>query len=619
MTDLLSIGAAGIRAYRTALAVVGDNVANADSAGYVRRTVVLKASPRAGGGGPLSLGVQVGSGADIASLGRSYDGLKANAARNAGSDVARLSARGDWLARLQSVIGGGNGQLNTALGGFYDGAEALSANPLSTASRTIFLDRAEQAASAFRDTAGAVVGLAHDLAATTAAATREVNGLTAALAGVNDDLRRAAGRDTASLLDERDRLLGTLGSYLRVGIVEADDGQVTVRLGDGPNAETLVNGGTATRIGVRDGPNGAELVLDPTHTARSVRLPASGSLAGLIEAARAVDAAGATLDGLATRFADSVDAVQVQGVDRTGADGTPLFARATLSVTPGAANAGSATIGIAVADGAVLNPQGYVLRRDAGAWTLARSDGSGAVTGAGPLTLDGATVTPSPGAVDGDGFVLATLGGAAGLSLRSLAPAQVAVSARWLGDASAPNAGTGQVSVTLDAAASALPVLAAYTVRMVDAANCEIVDPATGLVLGSAMVAGSSIAGAGSRFTITGVPVAGDSFRITRAPASSLDTGNLRTLLATRTGAGVEDGLDGQVAGLASQVSETARLSDAAAAVAADASRAADAVSGVDLDTEAAELTRLQAAYKANAQVIAAARELFDALLQAGR
>ena len=619
MTDLLGIGAAGIRAYRTALGVVADNVANADSAGFVRRTVTLKAAPRAGGGGPLSLSVQTGSGVDVGALGRAYDGLKANAARNAGSDVARLDARGQWLARLQSVVGGADGQLNTALGGFYDGAEALSANPLSTAARTIFLDRADQAANAFRDTAGSIAGLARDLGAATSAATREVNGLTAALAGVNDDLRRAGGRDTASLLDERDRLLAGLGSYLRVGISEADDGQVTVRLGDGRNAETLVSGGSAARIGVRDGANGAELVLDPTHAARAVRLPASGSLAGLIEAARAVGAAGATLDGLATRFADSVDAVQAQGVDRTGTDGTPLFARATLGVTAGAANAGAATIGVSVADGAVLDPQGYVLRRDAGAWTLIRTDGSGAVTGAGPLTLDGATVTPSPGARDGDGFVLATLGGAAGLSLRPLAPAQVAVSARWLGNAAAANVGTGQLGIAFDASASALPPLPAYMVRMLDAATCEVVDPATNTVLATAAIAGGSIAGAGFSFTITGVPVAGDSFRIVRAPANSLDTGNVRALIATRAGAGIEDGLDAAVAGLASQISETNRLSDAATAVAADASRAADAVSGVDLDTEAAELTRLQAAYKANAQVIAAARELFDALLQAGR
>ena len=618
MTDLLGIGAAGIRAYRTALSVVGDNVANADSVGYTRRTVTLKAAPRAGGGGPLSQSVTTGSGVYVGQVGRAYDALKANAARNAGSDVARLTTRGDWLTRLQSIVGGSDGQLNTALGGFYDGAEALSANPASTAARAIFLDRADQAASAFRGTASGVAGLASDIAAATTTATREVNGLTAALAHANDELRRAAGRDTDALLDERDRLLGQLGTYLRVGVTQADDGEVTVRLGDGPNAETLVSGGSAVRVGVRDGANGAELVLDPTHAARAVRLPASGSLAGLIEAAREIRSTTTSLDDLATRFADSVDAAQTAGVDQTGADGTPLFARTTLAVTAGLANAGTATVATDIADGAVLDPQGYRLTRDAGQWTLARADGSGAVTVAGPLTLDGATVTPSPGARDGDAFDLAVAGGAAGLSLRPLTPAEVAVSARWLGNAAASNAGTGQLSVAVDGAAAGLPVRPAYLLRVTGPASADIVDPADNSVLASVTLPGPA-AGAGFDFTVTGTPMIGDSFRIVRAPAGGTDTANLRGLIDGRAAAGVEDGLDAAVAGLASHISETTRLGEAATAVAADASRASDAVSGVDLDAEAAELTRLQAAYKANAQVIATARELFDQLLQAGR
>jgi len=617
MTDLLGIGAAGVRAYRAALSIVGDNVANADSPGYVRRTVTLRAGPQAGAGGALSLSVSTGSGVDVKAIGRAYDGLKANAARNAGSDVARLTTRGDWLTRLQSVVGGAAGQLNSALGNFYDGAVALTAQPLSTAARTVFLDRADQAAAAFRDTAGSIAGLRDDLAATTGTATREVNGLTGALARVNGELRRAGGRDANNLLDERDRLLGQLGTYLRIGVSEGKAGVVTVTIGGGPNAPVLVDGGGATRIGVRDGPNGAELVLDPTHDARAVRLPASGSLTGLIEAARAVRTAAANIDGLATRFADTVDAQQTAGVDRDGADGTPLFARATLGVTPGAANAGTATIDIAVADGAALDPQGYVLRRDAGQWTLSRSDGSGAVTGPGPLALDGATLTPSPGARDGDAFVLATLTGAAGLLLRPLAASQVAVSSRWLGDASAANLGTGRLTVSLDATAAGLPPLPAYQVRMIDALNAKIIDPATATILATLPVA--SVQGAGFHFAVTGSPQAGDSFRIVRAPANSIDTGSFRALLGQRDAAGVEDGLDATVAGIASHVSETGRLADAANAVADDAIRAADAVTGVDLDREAAELTRLQVAYKANAQVIAAARELFDALLQAGR
>ncbi|WP_411290775.1 flagellar basal body protein [Sphingorhabdus sp.] len=48
MSDLLAIGASGIKAYSRALSVVGDNIANAQTDGYVRRTVRLEEAPAAG-------------------------------------------------------------------------------------------------------------------------------------------------------------------------------------------------------------------------------------------------------------------------------------------------------------------------------------------------------------------------------------------------------------------------------------------------------------------------------------------------------------------------------------------------------------------------------------------
>ncbi|MGI4877810.1 MAG: flagellar basal body rod C-terminal domain-containing protein, partial [Janthinobacterium lividum] len=142
-------------------------------------------------------------------------------------------------------------------------------------------------------------------------------------------------------------------------------------------------------------------------------------------------------------------------------------------------------------------------------------------------------------------------------------------------------------------------------------------------VIGTAAITGSSIAGAGFTFSIGGAPAIGDSFRITRNDTGVGDNGNVRALVALRAESGsggtIEANLDTVVTGVASNLSETNKLATSVTAVRDDAARAADAVSGVDLDQEAAELTRLQAAYKANSQVIAAARDMFDTLLQAVR
>jgi flagellar hook-associated protein 1 FlgK len=65
---------------------------------------------------------------------------------------------------------------------------------------------------------------------------------------------------------------------------------------------------------------------------------------------------------------------------------------------------------------------------------------------------------------------------------------------------------------------------------------------------------------------------------------------------------------------------QTAQVNRDAEAVLHDADVAAqDAVSGVNLDEEAANLLRYQQAYAAAAQIIAAANEMFDTLLNAVR
>ena len=622
MSDLLSIGAAGVNAYRDALAVVGDNVANADTSGYVRRGLVIRSSP-GGSGDALSRGLVSGSGSVAGAAIRVDDAFKTAAARNAGSDVARLSTRADWLTRLQGTLGSGATGLTSSISGFFDAASTLAATPASLATRTVFLDAADQTAAQFRSTASGLNALTADLHTAGAAAATTVNGITTTLADVNTQLRRtsAGGAASNALLDQRDQLIGALAQQLRITTTTAANGTVAVRLGDGDNGPLLVDGSTATRIGIQPGATGDQLVLSPTHEPLVVRLPASGGLAGLVEASQQVAAAIVAVDALATRFANAVNAQQTAGVDASSTDGTPLFATRGLLVSAGGANGGSATLDTGIADGAAVSALGYTMRFDGSVWSLARGDGSGTVTGPGALGLDGVTLTPSSGARAGDSFTLSAVDGAGGLQLRPLTPSQVAVADRWLSDAGDANIGTVALAVTTDPAAAGLPVLPAYRIDITGAATANIVDPATNAVLAAVPINGISIAGAGFDFRMSGGGIAGDSFRILRNNGGGGSNGNIVALgkLRAQAGAGgtIEGSLDATVTGIAGTLAGTKSLLSGATAVASDATRAADAVSGVDLDQEAARLQQLQTAYKACSQVIATARELFDTLLTA--
>jgi flagellar hook-associated protein 1 FlgK len=619
MSDLLAIGTAGVRVFQAALAQVGDNVANADTPGYVKRSLTI-ATGAAGAGSPLSRDVRGGAGVVAGVISRSTDPLAANAARVADGAQARYASRSDWLGRLQTVLTGSD--VDSRLGGFFDAGSDLAATPTSGAARAVFLDRTGQLTSAFQGLGTGLAGLADDIGSATTAATTRVNAITAALASVNTELRRTQpdGSGANGLLDSRDQLLGELAGNIGISVTEGALGTVTVRLGSGAAGALLVSpDGGATRIGVTDGAGGPTLILDPTHDATAVSLPATGSLAGLLEAARQIRSTTSDVDALATRFGSAINAWHSAGTDALGDPGTALVAVRDLAVTPGRANAGTAAMDVKVGDDQFLQAGGYKLHFDAGNWTLARSDGTAEVTGTGPLLLDGVTVRPGSGARDGDSFALGIVDGARGLGLRAIGPARLAVADRFITDAAASNSGDAQIAVTTDATAAGLAGPPPWRVTVTAAGSIDITDLASGTLIASAPLDGTPIVGTGFSFTLQGTPAAGDSFRILATGAASNDNGNALALAAVRAAVGpagtLETSLDATTALVGAQLSESLRLEATAQSVKDDTAKAADAVSGVDLDQEAADLTRLQVAYRANAQVLATARAMFDAML----
>jgi len=103
------------------------------------------------------------------------------------------------------------------------------------------------------------------------------------------------------------------------------------------------------------------------------------------------------------------------------------------------------------------------------------------------------------------------------------------------------------------------------------------------------------------------------------SPAGSRDTGNLASLLAALGGpTGPSAGVDALLLGLSSRVSALDTRRDGLGVVASSAESELLRQTGVDLDTEAANLVRLQQAFEANGRVIQVAVELFDTILGLG-
>jgi flagellar hook-associated protein 1 len=615
MADLLGIGASGVRAYQTALGVVGGNIANATTPGYTRRDVRMNETSAATATTIFGTDRAVSGGVTIGGVTRAWDSFRAAAMRTASADVASSETSVTYLARVEQALGGSG--IGTNLTAFFNKAKALAADPTGTAPRIAYLSAAAGTADAFNATAASLGAIADDLDADTRNTVTSLNGLTANLAKVN--LAMASARPgtsaAASIADQRDQIIDQISSLAAIDVSYDARGVATVRLNQA-NGPMLVSGGSAGLVAAETSGTGLT-TFTLAFGGKSEQLAVSGgALAGLADASlRVADARGA-LDGIANSFAAAVNANQAQGVDLAGKPGAAMFAAgyATTSTIPG--SSGAASISASVAPGASPFAGGYtaVWQPMTGDWKLARTDGSSAVSGTGTLVLDGVSVTLGGAPEAGDGFNVDVGSGAAGLTFVGIQPSQAAAAGRWTVDAPITNTGTGSVTV-VPSSASGLPALGSYALNYANGI-VTITDPANGQVLASqAYEAGMAIAGAGFTLTLAGQMKDGDSFSLTPTRANSRDNGNLLALESARGSGEFEAGVESITQRNAATLAARQSLAQAQGAIRDNAVAARDEQSGVNLDEEAVALMKYQQAYQASSRIIQMARETFQNIL----
>lgn len=324
MSDILSIGASGLRAYQTALTTVSENIANAGTEGYVRRTTALR-EIRSGSGGTIANGM----GVVVNGIVRNATDTRATAVRNAGSDLGRTQAAATQLEGIQSALS--DNALSTRITDFFNAATQLAADPTAGAPRAAMLAAGSSVASAFQATGRALDGVVADLDATAETAVTQLNNLSASLARVNSGIARsnAGTSGNAQLLDDRDRLLEQMGAITDVTVQFDSIGRAMVRGGDS-SGPPLVSGDTAATVTyVRSGGNISYSVYGAGQT--SSLNPNGGVLAGFVEGAQKVADARGQLNTIATDFTTAVNAFQTGGEDQQGNPGVAMF---TVGATP---------------------------------------------------------------------------------------------------------------------------------------------------------------------------------------------------------------------------------------------------------------------------------------------
>jgi flagellar hook-associated protein 1 FlgK len=330
MSDLLSIGASALAAYRNALNTVGENVANSQTPGYARRKVVLEEAT-ALANADIAYRDQIHfNGVNTVGIERAWNGFLATEARHAGSGAGRADIRQQWLTNVETALDDGPAGIGASITGFFTAAAGLAADPGDTLGRRSVLAALDNVASAFRRGADGLARISDGIGETARLEANALNDALTALADVNGAITAASqgGAARASLEDERDRLIDLIAGKIDISVTIAGDGRATIGAANdpgltllGPNGPGLVTVETAL-----DGRLSFQLSAGGTRTV----LPASsGAIAGLVDMASTVADRRAQLDELAVDFAAMVNDWSADGLDVDGNAGGDLVDAAT--------------------------------------------------------------------------------------------------------------------------------------------------------------------------------------------------------------------------------------------------------------------------------------------------
>ncbi|WP_225205658.1 flagellar hook-associated protein FlgK [Novosphingobium huizhouense] len=317
-SDLLSIGRSGVKAARIALDVTAQNIANASTDGYVRRSVSLSEVATTGYFG-TSRDVSL-SGVRVSQIQRNADAFRQAEVRRTGADTARAEAEVKGLQNVEAALEQSNayGSIND----FLSALQQLKHNPTDTSLRASVFEAARSMTGTFQIAAQELDAVGSGLQFTANLGVSEVNRMAAELARTNLRLTRAsdASSDQTKLLDQRDNLLQQISQYGDISTTFASDGSVQVRMG-GSSGPLLVDGGTATTLTATTASNGT---MSFALGSAAVTL-SGGSLAGEAQALAKLAQIHGDLDTLAGKIVTTVNTANANGSDLDGNPGGAIF------------------------------------------------------------------------------------------------------------------------------------------------------------------------------------------------------------------------------------------------------------------------------------------------------
>ena len=224
LSSALATAMAGLHTNQAALSIVSSNIANAQTPGYVTRT--LTQIQVAGSS------TDTGASVRTTAVNRQLDLYLQTQLRTETSAGAYADKMSNVLGQLQSVYGtpGGAGTLETAYNNFTSALQALSANSGAQSARSLALSTAQSLALQLNTATQGVQALRSNAEQDIAAAVVQANNAMAQIAKLNTQLQSLPAGDNngATLEDQRDTAINDLAKLMDIRVVTDNANVATV-------------------------------------------------------------------------------------------------------------------------------------------------------------------------------------------------------------------------------------------------------------------------------------------------------------------------------------------------------------------------------------------------------
>lgn len=652
--SVLNIGTRALQANQVALQTTGNNIANVNTAGYSRQSVVMRAVE-----GQYSGGGYIGKGVDIQTIQRSFSAFLTRQGAITTAVSAGDTARADKLTQLEGIFPGGTNGLGASISDMLNAFSDVASAPTDLTARTVALTRIDETASRMRSASQSLDELQSAVKQELGQKADAINTLAKGIAQVNEEIARAngSGQSPNDLLDRRDQLVRELNQYVQTTSIPASDGTVGIFLA---GSQALVLGTTVSPVSIVQDDYGDTLKskLAISNGGQSITLDENtlggGEVAGLLRFQNSDLVEGRNLLGrLTLAISTEMNAQHRLGLDLDGNFGgdmfTPININSAQNILPATGNQTSATLNLAITDPSKFAASDYEITfSSATDGTITRkSDGlvtsfpqspapaSGALANVDGLDIfmtTGATAPTVPQA--GDRFLIKPFAtSASNIDSMFSTPRSLAVASPVAGSMGTTNKGSLKlVNLTALTAPMSLPTPVTFTFTGANTfTRSDDPTPATPTVYtytpGQAINANNG--GTGWTFTLQGAPKAGDTFTVIdiKDPAQNkgvdfrLNSGNATALTNLRDKtlfdqAPLTDGYASMISQIGIRTQSASYAAEVSGSIASNVEKDRTAVSGVNLDEEAAKLIQYQQAYQASAKVIQIAQNIFDTLIQ---